>query len=223
MPKVALVIFDMAGTTVHDDGYVAECFIAALATAGIPVSPEEVRPVMGIPKPLAIQTLLEQKTGRSSPQQIDQLHQLFLSRMIALYQTDPRVREIEGATTVFQQLRQAGIKVALDTGFSRDIADTILQRLAWGDLIDASVTSDEVAQGRPAPDMALKIMATLGISDPQKVAKIGDTHSDLGEGAELGAGFNIGVTSGAYTYDQLVSAPHTHILESIREIPALLL
>jgi len=80
--------------------------------------------------------------------------------MKAYYVSALEVREMEGAAETFRILKSVGIKVALDTGFSRDIVDVILHRLSWdtGDLLDATVASDEVQNGRPYPDMIYRAM-----------------------------------------------------------------
>ena len=183
-PRVELVVFDMAGTTVQDDDAVNRCLCAALAAAGVKVSRDDVNEVMGMPKPVAIALLLERRKyhGASAPPaEVTSIHDDFLQRMIAFYRTDPAVREIDGASEVFRQLRRAGIKVALDTGFSREIVDAILQRLGWAgdDLLDATVASDEVPRGRPHPDLVLRAMNLTGVKDASRVAKVGDTPSDL--------------------------------------------
>ena len=46
-------------------------------------------------------------------------------------------------------------------------------------MIDAVVTSDEVPHGRPHPDMIRQLMQRLGVQDPLRVAKVGDTRADL--------------------------------------------
>jgi phosphonatase-like hydrolase len=122
-------------------------------------------------------------------------------------------------------LRRAGVQLALDTGFSRDIVDAILQRLSWAgtDLLDATVASDEVPRGRPHPDLVLQAMKLTGVKDARRVAKVGDTPSDLQEGHAAGCGFVIGVTNGSHTRQQLESHPHTHLIDNLRELPALLL
>jgi phosphonatase-like hydrolase len=145
--------------------------------------------------------------------------------MCDYYTTDPAVHEIPGAAAAFATLRRAGIKVALDTGFSRPIADVLLARLGWSSpaVIDADVTSDEVPRGRPHPDMIHQLMRRLGIADPGRVAKVGDTRADLEEGTNAGCGLVIGVTSGSSSREQLAASPHTHIVESVVEVPALIL
>jgi phosphonatase-like hydrolase len=224
--NIQLVIFDMAGTTVHDEDFVNLCLQNALRAAGVEVTRNEVNEVMGMPKPVAIRILMEQKltSEQVTDQYNEELYQRFLNEMLEFYRHDARVREVEGASEVFQTLQHAGIKVAIDTGFARPIAAAIIEKLGWerNGLIDVSVASDEVEKGRPHADLALRAASLLGISDMACTAKVGDTPADLGEGHAAGCGLNIGVLSGASTRAELEIHPHTHLLSSIREIPALL-
>jgi phosphonatase-like hydrolase len=222
---IELVVFDLAGTTVEDGDAVNASFRAALAGAGIAVDPAAVNAVMGLPKPQAIRLLLSGMGRPVIDAEVDALHEDFVRRMRRHYAHDPSVREIPGAARAFAALRDRGIRVALDTGFSRAITGVLLQRLGWHApaVIDADVASDEVPRGRPFADMIEHLMARLGITDPRRVAKVGDTRADLEEGANAGCGLVIGVTTGSFTREQLQACPHTHILGSVAEVPALLL
>src|SRR5262249_13012847 len=106
----------------------------------------------------------------------------------------------------------------------RAIADTVLDRLGWseGNLIHATITSDEVARGRPHPDMILALMQKLGISDAGAVAKLGDTPADLLSGAAARCGWNIGRTCGTHARSGLEPYPHTHLIDQLGELPVLL-
>jgi phosphonatase-like hydrolase len=226
---IELVVFDLAGTTVYDGDAVNGSFRATLAAWGLKIDAAMVNTVMGLPKPEAIRILLEH-VGRPrgvtpSAEQVNVIHDDFTSRMRSYYASDPAVREIPGAAAVFAALRRAGIKVALNTGFFRPITEVLLRRLGWHApaVIDADVTSDEVPRGRPHPDMIQHLMVRLGVRDPIQVAKVGDTRADLEEGTNAGCGLVIGVTTGSFSRDQLQACPHTHILESVMEVPALLL
>src|SRR5436189_161649 len=79
-----------------------------------------------------------------------------------------------------------------------------LARLGWmrDGLVDVTVSSDEVAQGRPAPDLIYRAMQRTGITEASRVAKVGDTPSDLQEGQAAGCGWIIGVTAGSHTQDE---------------------
>jgi phosphonatase-like hydrolase len=156
---------------------------------------------------------------------IDALYDVFCARMLRYYRTDPGVRLMPHAVEVLREIRAAGTKIALDTGFSGPIADVILDRLGWaeGRLLDAPVTSDEVARGRLFPDFIERAMQLTGVTEPKEVAKVGDTPSDLQEGTSAGCGLVIGVTNGTHRHDQLVSYSHTQLIGSLRELPALVL
>ena len=222
---IELVVFDMAGTTVEDGDAVNASFRTALSGAGIEVKPAAVNAVMGLPKPEAIRLLLA-GTGRPfGDVEVQTIHEDFVRRMRDYYAFDPSVREMPGASGVFAALRRAGIRVALNTGFSRAVAGVVLRRLGWHApaVIDADVASDEVPRGRPYPDMIRLLMERLRIQEPRRVAKVGDTKVDLEEGTNVGCGLVIGVTSGTFTREQLQAYPHTHILGSVAEVPGLLL
>ena len=224
--SIELVIFDMAGTTVRDDDAVNLCLRQALA-AELPVSREEVNGVMGLPKPTAIRLLLEQnRPGRPiDPQLVETLYQDFLAKMLHHYRTGAQIEPMPHTLDTFCQLKEAGVHIALDTGFSRPIVEAILERLGWntGGLLDATVASDEVKNGRPHADLALKAMALTGVRDHKLVAKVGDTPSDLQEGMAAGCGWVIGVTNGSHTREQLAVHAHTHLIGSLKELPGVVL
>lgn len=218
---IQLVIFDMAGTTVAGHGEVHLALQQALAHESVDVTYEEVNVVMGYPKPVAIRRLLEDNlddASRITEEYVEKIHDDFVQRMIDHYRTDPRVKEKEGVQQTWEALRAQNIRVALDTGFSRPIADAIIGRLGWSKYLDTSVTSDEVERGRPYPDMIFRAMERTGVSDVKAVVKVGDTASDLQEGTEAGCAYVVGVTSGAYAAEALQAEPHTHLIGQLPEL-----
>lgn len=221
---IKLVVFDMAGTTVKDADNVHQALQNALEKSGYKVSREEVNEVMGYPKPVAIRRLLKSKDVAESKIEneayIKQIHQHFVDEMIDFYAHHQEVKEKPQVRETFAALRSRNIKVAIDTGFSRDIADTIMDRLGWKTeaIFDYSVTSDEVANGRPFPDMIYKAMEQAGIDNPQEVAKVGDTVSDLQQGEAAKCKLVIGVTTGAYKKEELIQYAHTHLIEQLDQV-----
>jgi phosphonatase-like hydrolase len=218
---IQLVVFDMAGTTVHDSQNVHQCLQTALLDYDFSFSLAEINPFMGIPKPLAIKELLKKyftNEAEISENLIDNIYHKFLSYMIEFYQTDESVRERENATWLFEELKQKGIKIALDTGFSREVANAIIERLNWQHKIDVSVTSDEVAQGRPFPDLIFKAMQLTDIQEVEKVAKVGDTPVDMQEGNSAGCQLVIGITGGANTAEELAQENPSHIVHNLKDV-----
>ena len=118
------------------------------------------------------------------------------------------------------RLRSGGFKVALNTGFTRSITDTILHRLRWDDrspLIDQVICSDEVARGRPHADMIEVLMEDLGIESPVQVLKVGDTEVDVEEGRNAGCGKVVSVTTGTCTREQLQSYSPDFIIDDLQD------
>lgn len=220
MAKIKLVVFDMAGTTVHDEMYVSKAVAAAMNEFGYAVQPVEVQPIMGYEKPLAIRMLLDKHEADQalvSNEYIAQIHTRFVSIMMDFYSTSPDVRPLEGVENVLKQLREMGILIGLDTGFSKDIASLIVSRLGWleSGLVQYVVASDEVPAGRPEPYMIYKMMDAAGITDPKQVVKVGDTEVDINEGRNAQCLYSIAVTTGAYTRDALVPYNPDFILNNL--------
>ena len=219
MPDIELVVFDMAGTTIVDDGQVPEAFTAALAEHGIAVGPGDIRDVRGAAKRQAILDLLP--AGKDRDRKAERVLSSFRGHLARLYRGT--VREVPGAAGVFRWLRGRGIRAALNTGFDRDTAKMLLETLGWNKgTVDAVVCGDDVARGRPAPDMILRCMELTGVASAASVASVGDTMLDLQAGRNAGVRYNIGVLTGAHGRETLAAQPHTHLLESVADLPALL-
>jgi phosphonatase-like hydrolase len=223
MSSIQLVVFDIAGTTVRDNGSVADSFITAFRDYGFTMPGAEVKKVMGFRKIDAIALLLEKFAPeyRDDSELIDRIHTHFIDKMIEFYMGDQTLSPLPHAESVFYALKQQGIKIALNTGFTRSITDTILHRLRWDDrspLIDQVICSDEVALGRPHPDMIKVLMQDLYIVSPEQVVKVGDTEVDVEEGRNAGCGIVVSVTTGAYTREQLLPYRPDFVIDDLQEL-----
>lgn len=221
---IRLAVFDIAGTTIKDNSNVAAAFQQAFLQHGFSeVSLAEANEKMGYPKPLAIREILSQHVADSDTITeilVDDIHEVFVANMIEYYKQTPGIAPMEDAEAVFSKLQQMGIKVGLDTGFSRDITDVILERVGWKNspLIDLTVASDEVKRGRPFPDMIQRMMELLEIEDTREIIKIGDTEVDVNQGHQTGCLMSIAVTTGAYTEYELRKHYPTHVIHSLSEL-----
>lgn len=229
MSKYQLVVFDIAGTTVLDRGNVAQSFMEAFKQNGLSVEEAEVRKVMGWRKIDAIRILLDHyhaQPGKDQELLIENIHEAFIRNMIRFYEEDQEIKPLPFAEEVFAECNKHGIKIALNTGFTRSITDTILKRLHWnngGTHFDYVIASDEVPEGRPYPFMIETIMQKLELSDASRVVKVGDTEVDVQEGRNAECGLVVSVTTGAYTRQQLEKYQPDHIIDSLSELPSLIL
>lgn len=217
--RVDLVVCDMAGTTVLDEGQVPRAFTAALAEHGVAVTADAINRLRGASKRQAICELLPAGADREARTEI--VYASFRAQLERVF--GESVQAVPGAAEAIARLRAAGLRVALNTGFDRDTTSLLLDALRWRTgVVDAVVCGDEVAAGRPAPDLIRACMRAVGVTDASRVASVGDTVLDLQAGHNAGVRYNIGVLSGAHRREQLAKEPHTHLIASVAELPALL-
>jgi phosphonatase-like hydrolase len=227
MTPIKLVVFDIAGTTVKDAGNIKEAFASACADFNISIPDDAINKVMGWRKIDAIKMLLQQyhpSVLENNADLIEQIHKNFTSRMVDFYNNDETLVPLPHAVNTFAALRQQGIKVALNTGFSKIITTAILKKLQWEEtVIDAVISSDEVPEGRPHAFMIKALMQQFNINNPAAVAKVGDTEVDVLEGRNSECGKVISVTTGAYTRQELVPYSPDYIIDSLETVASLIL
>ena len=224
MKEIQLVIFDMAGTTVVDDGQVPDAFRTVLQAHGIEVDEEALRSVRGASKREAIRGFVERHFPRQPGevgQWTDRIFADFRDHLANRF-AHGGVRAIPGAAQTFSWLHGQGIKVALNTGFDRMITDLLLRAIGWDHrTVDAVICGDDVLLGRPAPFLIFRAMEATGVVSVHRVMNVGDTVLDLQAGWNAGVAQNIGVLSGAHSRDLLEKAPHTRLISSVADLPAL--
>ncbi len=212
--RYALACLDMAGTTVRDDGAVESAFEAALLSVGIEPGSRRhaeartlVLETMGWSKADVFAALLDTDAAARATAAFAVAYEQIVAGGGAA--------EIPGARGVFRDLRAAGVRVCLSTGFAPSTRDALLDALGWRSEIDLALSPADVGRGRPAPDLVLGAMERLGVDDPAAVAVAGDTVSDLVAGTAAHAGAVIGVLSGAHDRATLEPAPHTALIPDI--------
>lgn len=233
MRNVKMVVFDMAGTTVKDENEVEKCFVEAAASTGLEYSVDEIVSMMGWSKRLVFETLWKKNLPEADDdtinKNIDESYFKFKEVLENHYKTQP-VFPVEGTLKLFSLLKSQGIKIVTTTGFYRQVTDIILARLGWDkgldkdyigridSIIDLSISSDQVENGRPFPDMIFKAMKTFGIDDPKQVIKIGDTPSDLQAGKNAQCYLSLGVTNGTHTKEQLGQYDNDGLLPTVARL-----
>ena len=220
---IRLAALDMAGTTVADEGAVEEAFQSALDAIGLVAGDlmddpgAYIRRTMGQSKITVFTELLGGDRHRA-----EQANTAF-EAAFDLAVDRGEVAALPGSENVFAALRDGGVRLCLTTGFSPATRDRIIDTLDWTGLVDLALSPADAGRGRPWPDMILTAVLRLRIDDVAEVAVAGDTTSDLVAGTRAGASIVAGVLTGAHSRAELAEAPHTHLLDSVAGLPALLL
>lgn len=220
MTAIELVVLDMAGTTVRDDGVVEQAFQRAAERTGVAErmpwaeALQYVRDTMGMSK-IDVFTHLAAGDVAAATAATAAFEGAY-AEIIA----EQGAAEIPGAADAIRALRDAGLSVVLTTGFAPVTRDALIDALGWGDLVDLALSPIDAGRGRPAPDLVLTALLRTGASSIQAVAVAGDTASDVESGRRAGAGFVAGVLSGAH--DRAALAGADAVLDSIADLPAVL-
>ena len=234
---IKMVMFDLSGTTVYDDTGVRDCLYKAAQIYKLDVTPEEILNHMGTNKIHLYQFLLARSRGNmidfrdfernidmSTYEEAKEIYDCYVKIMIDHYHKN--CREVEGTSDTFRWCHDNGIKVATDTGFHNDVTTAIMDALGWvrDGLVDLSVDLDMVPEGkgRPAPFMIFHAMQHFNIQNVREVIKIGDTPADMLEGYNAGCRAVIGVMSGPRPVTVWGQYYHTHVIDSVKDLPALI-
>ncbi|MFC4516192.1 phosphonatase-like hydrolase [Streptomyces ehimensis] len=220
--RIGLVVLDMAGTTVTDDGLVERAFDTAARALGVePGTPEHagqlayVRATMGESKISVFRHLFggdEERARRANA-----AFETAYGRLV----DDGHVAPVPGARETVERLRAEGRAVVLTTGFARVTQDAILAALGWTGLADLTLCpADAGGRGRPYPDMVLTaLLRTHAADSVQGIAVAGDTSYDMRSARRSGAALAAGVLTGAHDEPALRAAGATHVLGSVAELP----
>lgn len=201
-----LVVLDMAGTTVRDDGVVEQAFQRAAERTGVAdrmpwdEALDYVRVTMGQSK-IDVFTHLAGGDREAAARATAAFEDAY-AEIVA----EQGVSEIPGAADAIQGLKDAGLAVVLTTGFAPVTRDALIAGLGWEELIDLALSPVDAGRGRPAPDLVLTALLRTRTSSVAAVAVAGDTVSDVESGRRAGAGFVAGVLTGAHDRAALSTA-----------------
>jgi HAD superfamily hydrolase (TIGR01509 family) len=207
-----LVIFDCDGVLVDSERISVRIDVDVLAQLGWPLSETEV---------------IERFVGRSEEYMIGEI-EAHLGRRLApdweepfrhLYREafDAELEPVDGVVAALDAI------VAPTCVASSSSHERLRHTLGLTGLLDRFdgriFSAEEVANGKPAPDLFLHAAATLG-ADPARCAVIEDSH--YGVEAARAAGMRAFAYGGGVTPADRLRGPATTVFHEMRELPGLL-
>jgi HAD superfamily hydrolase (TIGR01509 family) len=109
------------------------------------------------------------------PEPPEQINREVVQRLTASYRQD--LPAIPGAREAVEQLA-ARWPLGLASSSNRELIDLALELLGVSNLFRATVSSEEVARGKPAPDVYLEAARRLD-ADPTRTAAIEDSQNGI--------------------------------------------
>ncbi len=217
MEPIELVCFDMAGTTMRDDGLVLEAFSRTLDSMGLhggeaTDAERYVLDTMGQSKIDVFRVLFNERAPIANTAFEGHFVEVACARGVS---------EVPGASATARELRESGVAVALTTGFSPATREALVEQLGWDDLFEVRVSPLDAGRGRPFPDMLLVCALRVGVSAVGALMAVGDTASDMRAGRRAGAGLCVGVLSGTDDESRLLASGAHRVVASVADLTAL--
>jgi HAD superfamily hydrolase (TIGR01509 family) len=205
-------LFDLDGTLIDSVYQHVLAWREALHEMGIELSTWRIHRRVGMSDGLIL-TALQRETGRRLSQEetgrLRKLHtQAFLKRV-------SQVRPLPGAKELLATLSRLSVPWAIATSGTADRAREAVKILDVGPDVQL-ITRDDVAHGKPFPDLFLAGAKRLGV-DINDCIVVGDSVWDLLSSRRAHA-LGVGVLSGGYGLDELVQAGAYRVYEDPAEL-----
>ncbi|HTZ05716.1 MAG TPA: HAD family phosphatase, partial [Gaiellaceae bacterium] len=109
------------------------------------------------------------------PDEPDAINAEVVQRMLAAYRE--HLPLVPGAVAAVRRLAER-FPLGLASSSNRPLIDTVLDLAGLTELFRATVSSEEVARGKPAPDVYVETAHRLGVA-PERCAAIEDSHAGI--------------------------------------------
>jgi HAD superfamily hydrolase (TIGR01509 family) len=171
--RIEAVVFDMDGVLVDTEHLWDEVREALTDEWGGRYTPEAQEAMMGMSSP-EWSRYLHEVVGLREPPEV--INAEVVRRMLERYEMDLPV--VPGAVEAVRRLAREGYRLAVASSSNRELIDGVLRRLELSELFEVTVSSEEVARGKPAPDVYLETAHRLGLP-PGRCAAIEDSASGI--------------------------------------------
>jgi HAD superfamily hydrolase (TIGR01509 family) len=207
---IEAVVFDMDGVLISSEEVWDEVRERYVAERGGRYDAEVQRAMMGMSSNEWSRYLHETAGVSDEPQAINDE---VVRRMLAAYRD--HLPLIEGAQDAVPRLA-VRYRLAVASSSNRPLIDTVLDVAGLTQYFAATVSSEEVAHGKPAPDVYLEAARRLDV-DPQRCAAIEDSHGGIRSAKAAGMRV-IALPNPSYPPDEESLAQADVVLGSLDEL-----
>ena len=147
------------------------------------------------------------------PEPPEEINREVVRRLTELYREE--LPAIAGAREAVERLA-ARWPLGLASSSNRELIDLALELLGVEHLFTATVSSEEVARGKPAPDVYLEAARRLGV-DPTTAAAVEDSHNGILSAKAAGMRV-IAIPNAHFPPDEDALAAADVVLDSLAEL-----
>jgi HAD superfamily hydrolase (TIGR01509 family) len=211
MTMVEAVLCDIDGTLIQSNWLHAAAWKDAFEVAGINLDIETIRRQIGKGGDELIPVFIPYWRRRILEEPLKAYRKLlFRTQYLDQVKSFPDTREL------FHRMKKAGIKTALASSANEEELGTYKALARISDLVDVSITADDVDRSKPHPDIFETALRKVG-AKPSSVLALGDTPWDAESAGKAGIR-TIGVTTGGWTHQELYDAGCIEVYKDISDL-----
>jgi HAD superfamily hydrolase (TIGR01509 family) len=169
---ITVAVFDLDGILVDSEQVWDDARRSLATERGIAWPEEATHAMIGMSSPEWSRYMHEEVGLPESPEEVNREVVAWMER---LYRAELPV--IDGAVEAVRRVG-AELRLGLASSSNRPIIDLVLELTGLGDAFEATVSSEEVGRGKPAPDVYLEALRRLGATGAEAAA-IEDSHSGI--------------------------------------------
>ena len=215
MSNIKLVMLDFDGTIADSFSSVIYCAEKMCIEAGYSFDRTIIEQHMGSTTEECI-TLL---TGSNDPELIDRLNNSY--NIIYEREGYDMIKLFDGVLETVKRLHDQGVKFAITSNNIVPVISYVVERLGLMPYLDEIIGVDCVANGKPAPDIAIEALRRTGVA-PEEAVAVGDSYFDICMGRDAGC-HSCGVTYGADSAETLVKYGAEWTIDSFNELENIVL
>jgi HAD superfamily hydrolase (TIGR01509 family) len=166
------VVFDMDGVLIESEEVWDAVREAYVRERGGRYDDEIQRAMMGMSSPEWSRYLHE---TAGIPDEPEEINAEVVRRMLEAYRA--HLPLVPGAVDAVRRLAER-YPLAVASSSNRPLIDAVLEIAGVAQYFKATVSSEEVARGKPAPDVYVEAARRLGVA-PERCAAIEDSHSGI--------------------------------------------
>jgi HAD superfamily hydrolase (TIGR01509 family) len=204
------VVFDLDGVLIQSEEVWDEVREAFVRARGGRYDDEVQRAMMGMSSTEWSRYLHE---AAGVPDEPDAINAEVVQQMLASYES--HLPLIDGAVEAVRRLA-AAFTLGVASSSNRPIIDTVLHVAGIADCFAATVSSEEVARGKPAPDVYLEAARRLGVA-PERCAAVEDSHGGIRSAKAAGLRV-LAIPNPTYPPDEDSLAQADVVLRSLDEL-----
>ncbi|MCL4343972.1 MAG: HAD family hydrolase [Nitrososphaerota archaeon] len=201
------IAFDLDGTLIDSAETLTIAWSSTFGEFGLDVKPSEIRKYVGLSPAVIASKFINNLSN-------DDIEKMKSTRKKYFIENIKRIKVFPDAFSSISKLKEMGIMASIATSMGKDMINEIVEYFKINQLVCCWVSSEEVKNSKPEPDVFLKAFEKMGLS-PNACISVGDREYDIIAGKKGGSLTALIVRD---EYSKSISVKPDYIIHDLNEL-----